>query len=180
MVNSVCCIINGLIIKLYYRSFVGKLLVYVLAPLRFPVLQVFPGLPDNPGVIKAIVMLKRLVFPSTGESSFYFVTAVTILTKTTKQPKIWSHIHGKGFLSMGNVHVAHLWGYSAPKVHLNPTDSHKPMYYKLNNDHHRNLLPLIDILGKVQHGEPITPENIIISNHNAVIVSLLQSARVAL
>ena len=64
-----------------------KLLVYLLAPFRFPVLH-FSGLSDNPAVIKAMVMLKCLVFPSPGKSSFYFITAVTILTKTTKQPKI--------------------------------------------------------------------------------------------
>ena len=57
----------------------GKLLVYVLAPFRFPVLQVFPGLPDNPAVIKAMVMLRQLLFPSFAKSRFYFITAVAIL-----------------------------------------------------------------------------------------------------
>ena len=61
--------------------------IKLLAPFRFPVLH-FPGLSDNPAVIKAMVMLKQLVFPSPGESSYYFITAVTILTKTTKRPKI--------------------------------------------------------------------------------------------
>ena len=46
----------------------GKLLVVVLAPFRFPVLQVFPDLPDNPAVLKAMVMLRRLAFPSPGEA----------------------------------------------------------------------------------------------------------------
>ena len=85
----------------------GKLLVVVLAPFRFPVLQVFPGLPDNPAVLKAVVML----------SGFYFITAISILTKRTNQPKIWSNVPGEGFSSMGNAHAAHLWGYSAPKDH---------------------------------------------------------------
>ena len=76
----------------------GKLLVAVLAPFRFPVLQVFPGLPDNPAVILAMVMFRRLVFPSPGESGLpYLITAVAILTKRTKQPKIWSNVPGEGF-----------------------------------------------------------------------------------
>ena len=95
----------------------GKLLVVFLAPFRFPVLQVFPGLPDNPAVLKAMVMLRQLVFPSPGKSSFYFITAIAILTKRTKQPKIWSNVQGEGFSSMGNAHAAHLWGCSAPKGH---------------------------------------------------------------
>ena len=117
MVSSVCCIINCLIIKFQYRSFVGKLLVVVLAPFRFPVLQVFPDLPDNPAVLKAMVMLRRLVFSITWQSSLYFITAIAILTKRTKQPKIWSNIPGEGFSSMGNAHAAHLWGGSAAKGH---------------------------------------------------------------
>ena len=48
----------------------GKLLVIVLAPFRFPVLQVFPGFPDNPAVIYALVMLKRVVLPSPKFISF--------------------------------------------------------------------------------------------------------------
>ena len=46
----------------------GKLLVVVLAPFKFPVLQVFPDLSDNPAVLKAMVMLRRLVFPSPGKA----------------------------------------------------------------------------------------------------------------
>ena len=52
---------------------------------------------------------------------------------------------GKVFRPWG-MHMLHICGdVVLPKVTLNPTDSHKPMHYKLNNDHHRNLPPLIDI-----------------------------------
>ena len=95
----------------------GKLLVVVSAPFRFPVLQVFPDLPDNPAVIKSNGNAQTASFSITWQSSFYFITAIAILTK---HQKIWSNIPGEGISSMGNAHAAHLWGWSAPKGHPQP------------------------------------------------------------
>ena len=123
----------------------GKLLVVVSAPLRFPVLQVFPDLPDNPAVLKAMVMLRQLVFPSPGKSSFYFISATAILTKRTKKKKPQKSgptFRGKVFRLWGMRMLRICGDVVLPKVTLNPIDSHKPMYYKVNNDHHGDLLPL--------------------------------------
>ena len=75
----------------------GKLLAVVLTPLRFPVLQAFPGLPDNPAVIQAMVMLKRLVFPSPGESGLLFDYSGCDFNKKKKQPKFGPTFRGKVF-----------------------------------------------------------------------------------
>ena len=116
-----------------------KLLVVVLAPCQFPVLQVFPDLPDNLALIKAMVMLRQLVFPSRDN----FITAVAISAKRTKQPKSGSTFIGKVFRPWGmRIYCPHFWDVLPPKLTLNPKDSHKPMYYNVNNDHHRDLLPL--------------------------------------
>ena len=162
----------------------GKLLVYVLAPYRFPVLQVFPGLPDNPAVIKAMVMLKRLVFPSSSwRKQFWFHYSCYSFkkNKTTKNlvPRTFMR---KVFYPWGMCMLRICGDVVLPNVTLNPTDSHKPKYYELNNDHHRNLLPLKHIecpsqgatipSAKSNMGDLLPPEDIIISNHNAGLASL--------
>ena len=122
----------------------GKLLVVVLAPLRFPVhvLQVFPGLPDNPAVLKAMVMLRQLSLSITWQSSFYFITGIAILTKEQNNQKSGPTFRGKVFRLWGMRMLRICGDVVLPKVTLNPIDSHKPMYYKVNNDHHGDLLPL--------------------------------------
>ena len=60
-----------------------------------------------------------------------------------------------------------------PKVTLNSIDSHKPMYYKVNNDHHGDLLPLGHLecpsrgattpWAKSNMGDLLPPEDVITS-----------------
>ena len=74
-------------------------------------------------------------------------------------------IYKKIFLVAGDVVL--------PKVTPNPIDSHKPMYYKVNNDHHGDLLPLGHLecqsrgattpWAKSNMGDLLPPEDIIIS-----------------
>ena len=70
---------NGQLCLLYYQWLNHQVVILKLcgeaagsclgmAPFRFPVLQVFPDLPDNPAVLKLMVMLRRLVFPSHGKA----------------------------------------------------------------------------------------------------------------
>ena len=99
-----------LILKLW-----GEAAGICLSPIQVSCIAGFSWPPWQSSCNKRLVF--RLVFPSSGKSSFDFITAVTVLTKTTKQPKIWSHLHEEGFSSVGNVHAAHLWGCSAPKRH---------------------------------------------------------------
>ena len=71
----------------------GKLLD-LSGPIQVSCIQVFPGHPDDPAVIKPMVMPKQQVSPFPGKSCFYMTTAVV----------------GVGCSSMGNTHSVYLWG----------------------------------------------------------------------
>ena len=79
----------------------GKLLVVVLAPFRFPVLQVFPDLPDNPAVLKAMVMVRRLVFPSPGKAVSISLQLLQFYQKEQNNQKSGPTFRGKVFRLWG-------------------------------------------------------------------------------
>ena len=62
----------------------------------------------------------------------YYRIVIVVNNNSSKTKK--KNSKKKMFLVVGDVVL--------PKVTLNPIDSHKPMYYKVNNDHHGDLLPL--------------------------------------
>ena len=61
----------------------------------------------------------------------YYRIVIVVNNNSSKTKK---KLKKKMFLVVGDVVL--------PKVTLNPIDSRKPMYYKVNNDHHGDLLPL--------------------------------------
>ena len=65
----------------------------------------------------------------------YYKIVIVVNNKSSKKILKKKKLNKKkNFLVVGDVVL--------PKVTLNPIDSHKPMYYKVNNDHHGDLLPL--------------------------------------
>ena len=62
----------------------------------------------------------------------YYRIVIVVNNNSSKTKK--KNSKKKMFLVVGDVVLS--------KVTLNPIDSHKPMYYKVNNDHHGDLLPL--------------------------------------
>ena len=65
----------------------------------------------------------------------YYKIVIVVNNKSSKKIFKKKNLNKKkNFLVVGDVGL--------PKVTLNTIDSHKPMYYKVNNDHHGDLLPL--------------------------------------
>ena len=66
----------------------------------------------------------------------YYKIVIVVNNKSSKKKYLKKKLNKMNFffLVVGDVVL--------PKVTLNPIDSHKPMYYKVNNDHHGDLLPL--------------------------------------
>ena len=122
----------------------GKLLVVVLAPLRFPVLQVFPGIFQTASL--SITWQKRFLFHYS-YCNFY---------KKNKTTKNLVQRSGGRFFRLWGMRMLRICGdVVLPKVTLNPIDSHKPMYYKVNNDHHGDYYPLDIKVNNDHHGDPL-------------------------
>ena len=73
MVSSVFRITSGLIIIGNIEALWGSCW-YLSGPI-----QVFPGHPDDPAVIKPMVMSKQQVYHSLAKDAFYMITAVVEL-----------------------------------------------------------------------------------------------------